>query len=558
MSSSYAELARKIIRDSIVSAIFIDDDIVEPFSIQEDKDQPQFTLSQNMYESFRKEGKSLDFYKFRKNIDWQEDREYLFNYRDLLILDWQLDKAAGFQQHETMNILKEAVHTDSLHFVSLYTAERERDDFSDIFYLLKSFFCGLYSPNFRTRFNEMIENLESEGIDTSFFNAVGGDFKRMTLARSSGKAESMKELKKKISDYLGDRYRIFDRFVKTAAPLPELACDIIGYCINQQTFGVHEEETLQVNTEHINDNFVVIKNTIIQIANKSNPGPGELFSTFTNAIQKVCGNILTLISLEIRSLLRKSSGFVGKDANSISDSILFHQNGKKVGFPDFLLGILRDQLLSHFDYKSGKLFAISETFWNGYKLERNVAELEAPFGNKKEVAAKGTIESKPHYNELLKLNVYYNELSLKKEEADILKFGDLFSCVNAFVRADGNFFLCITAHCDCLQPGENIKNNFYFIAGQRHPSEEAAIEERDGGHNSFIRFEGKNIAIKWESRPIVLKIPNNKINALTGTDGLDKPYTLVYVTTLKESYTQRMANNSFAFAMRVGIDFAAP
>jgi len=91
MSESYADLARNIIRDSIVSAIYVDDAIVEPYSVPGENQNAQFTLAQNMYASFRKEGKSIDFYKFRKDKNWQDDRHYLFKNRDLLILDWQLD-----------------------------------------------------------------------------------------------------------------------------------------------------------------------------------------------------------------------------------------------------------------------------------------------------------------------------------------------------------------------------------------------------------------------------------------------------------------------------------
>lgn len=85
------------------------------------------------------------------------------------------------------------------------------------------------------------------------------------------------------------------------------------------------------------------------------------------------------------------------------------------------------------------------------------------------------------------------------------------------------------------------------------------VQDGDSVFCSYIRDAEDIIAVQWNARPVVLKIANNKIEQgqLVGIDGLDSNYTLSYHSTLKENYTQRMANNSFGFAMRVGIDFAS-
>jgi hypothetical protein len=250
-----------------------------------------------------------------------------------------------------------------------------------------------------------------------------------------------------------------------------------------------------------------------------------------------------LISLEVRSLLRESSGFVGKDADSIRDAILFHQLNKKAGFFDFLMSIIKSHTVSYFDYRQGKLNTVSKEFWELYSSEMDVqSKLNEMI---KEENTQDLI------SELLKLNVYYNVLHLKRSEKEYLRFGDVF-----LSSKDKSYFLCITAHCDCLRPKENIKNNFFFIRGERTDPAKL-INEGDSVFCSYLKQEKNVIAVRWNSRPIVLKIDNNEIRdgKLSGTDGLNEQYELEYCSTIKENYTQRMANNSFAHAMRVGIDF---
>jgi len=545
MSESYADLARNIIRDSIVSAIYVDDAIVEPYSVPGENQNAQFTLAQNMYASFRKEGKSIDFYKFRKDKNWQDDRHYLFKNRDLLILDWQLDSAVDIQQLTTIDILHEAVFTDSLHFVTVYTTTPKKD-FQEIFYLLKASFCDQYNQQAIEQFNGLLESLDSQGVETNFFTGIAGEFKVLALCPCAQKEATLKNLKQILIKTLGDNYRLFSDYIK-GLKLPSVtAFEVVGYCINRQPYYKRNNEEANINTDYLTDDFVLINNTIVQLSNKSDPAATDLFQFFTTALQKGCKNILTLISLEARNLLRVASGFVGKDADSILDAILYHQKEKREDFPGFLLGIIRNQLFSYFDYKYGKLSAVKDDFWEGYKTDRGIHNAIEQLGANEDIKNK----------QLLRLNVYYNEFPIKKEDNDILKFGDVFVALDVAGKPSGDFFLCITAHCDCLKPAENIKNNFYFVAGNRNSEIKNLLNKGDDGFHSYFRLGEDIIAVVWNPRPVVLTIPDNKIKDLVGKNGMGTSYRLKYITTLKESYAQRMANNSFAFAMRVGIDFS--
>ncbi|KQR67487.1 response regulator receiver domain [Pedobacter sp. Leaf176] len=528
-----------IIKKSIISSIYIDDNIVEPFT-QVTETDADYTLTKGVYESFRKENKTIDFYKFDAGKNWEEDHEYLFKNRDLLVLDWQLI-GEGLKQPETLKVLRKAVNTDSLHFISIYTAT-EVKDFSQILYFIKAYFNPEYTDASVAEYNKIIAEIESLGHDSSFFKKYIGQFKDIALTGGDLKKENIQELKKLIETDLGDDYKVFAKSLKKVHSDTLKACEIFGYILNE----VEPIETptfeSEFNLEFVSENFLMVNHTIIQITNKSNPEPLQLFQFFTTALQKVCGNLLTLITLETRSLLRESSGFIGKDADSIKDAVLYHQRDKKSGFFEFLMSIIKSHTISYFDYKQGRLKSVQDEFWDTYDREKNVKEKLTELEK-----SENEVEL---IDEILKLNLYYNTLHIKRSDGDKLKFGDVF-----YRKKDGSFFLCITAHCDCLEP-DNIKNNFFFITGKKHSSVEM-VKMGDDVFCSYLKDNDKVIAVRWNNRPVVLKIKDNKVlnHILKGLDGKDEDYELIYHSTIKENYTQRMANNSFAHAMRVGIDF---
>src|SRR4051812_4948112 len=105
MSYNLEEAATKIIKDSIISSVYIDDKIVEPFDTLTDSNKVEFNISKDLFSSFRKENKSIDYYKFDLGNDWKKDIEYILKNRDLVVLDWQLDDSKGLKQTDTLAIL---------------------------------------------------------------------------------------------------------------------------------------------------------------------------------------------------------------------------------------------------------------------------------------------------------------------------------------------------------------------------------------------------------------------------------------------------------------------
>jgi len=538
--TDFTVAANSIIKKSIFSSIYIDDKIIEPYYMT-DSANSQFVTAKGVYDSFRREKKSIDFYRYEPGKNWEDDSEYLFKNRDLLVLDWQLN-GEDINQPESRKILRKATSVDSLHFISIYTTTPEKD-FPDIFYQIKSYFNSVFNENSSKIYDGIIKVLQDEGIETKFFEELKGKFKELALKPGDTRKAVLEELRQNIQTELGDKYRHFARGLREFDQDATKACEVFGYIVNGMTDFQNWDQENEVKIEFIDTNFIVVNHTIIQITNKANPEPKDLFQFFTNALQQVSGNLLTLITLEIRTLLRESSGFIGKDADSIKDAILFHQHKKKGEFLEFLMSIIKSHTISYFDYKQAKLDSVKKEFWDQYYIDNNI---------KDDLESLEKAENKINLiAEILKLNVYYNILHVKRADGDIVKFGDVF-----FNKKGGNYYMCITAHCDCLQT-ENIKNNFFFVSGTKHDAMEL-VEKGDDVFCSYIKENDQIIAIQWNSKPIVLQIPDNKIlkNEIKGFDGNDTEYNLSYHSTIKENYTQRMANNAFAHAMRVGIDFA--
>jgi len=535
-----------IIQNSILSSVYIDDKIVEPFSEKTTRNEKYYNVSKGLFDSFRSAKKTIDFYQYRKDKDWNIDIDYIFKNRDLLILDWQLDDTEEIKQPDTLKILEKAVQMDNLHFVSIYT---ETKNLEEILYSIKSYFDNAFNKNSFEACGELMGDLETVlGSDIMrLFKTYDNDFFQLALTAGEEKQKYLTELRSKLQQELGDNYRYFIKGLKKINIDINKACDVLGYYVRNEDFGEVEFET-EVKTDYIADKFIVVNHTIIQVTNKNDPKPRDVFDFFTNAVQKVAGNLLTLISLEVRGLLRESSGFVGKDADMIKDEILFHQLEKKEGFIDFLMNIIKSHTVSYFDHKQGRLKSVNREFWDSYRQEKHN---EADISHFNQDNAK-------ILQEIKKLNVYYNILHIKKYPGSKLSFGDIFYTVDQHEKKDGRVFLCVTAHCDCLNPKDNIKNNFFFISGSKDDLNKL-ITEGDNVFCSYIKEENEVLGIRWMPRPVVINIQNSEImeNKLKGSDGLLREYTLVYHSTIKENYAQRMANNSFAHAMRVGIDFAS-
>jgi len=156
---------------------------------------------------------------------------------------------------------------------------------------------------------------------------------------------------------------------------------------------------------------------------------------------------------------------------------------------------------------------------------------------------------------LAKINAFYNILDIKRTKKDTIKFGDIFLRDDNVER---KFLLCITPHCDCLHPKENIDDMFHFIEGKQILLSDG-LGKAEKEFISFIYYENHPISIEWHCRPFSIYIPKSKNHvggAATKVKIKGAGTKIQYLCTLRENYCQRIANHSFQHPLRVGINFA--
>ncbi|HWQ47741.1 MAG TPA: hypothetical protein VN414_02120, partial [Methanosarcina sp.] len=142
-----------------------------------------------------------------------------------------------------------------------------------------------------------------------------------------------------------------------------------------------------------------------------------------------------------------------------------------------------------------------------------------------------------------------------------IRFGDIFSIGD--IKPDSlptgeenSYLLCITAHCDCLYPNK-ISNCFHFVGGKEITLNEG-LKKGDEGFISYIKSEKRFVCIKWDTAPFTIYIPpdNNNITKIIESSFSEKRISMKHLTCLNENHAQRIANESFSWANRVGINFA--
>ena len=142
---SYEEKAFEIIKDSIKSAIFIDEKAREFYTnTKVDEGIEEEKLSMDLFDNFKKEGVSLAIHKFTKSdIDDSNLKRYLLKGRDLILLDWELDGTSG--EEYSLKLLSEIINSPHINFCCVYTRTPR---FDSIFSQIETYFSGLKNEDY--------------------------------------------------------------------------------------------------------------------------------------------------------------------------------------------------------------------------------------------------------------------------------------------------------------------------------------------------------------------------------------------------------------------------
>lgn len=515
----YQDTAKQIIKDSIKSAVFIDEK-ARSFFVNESipANRIEEELSVSLYENFKINGISLEIHKFRpRDLDDTDLKQFLFKARDLVLLDWKLDDQEG--EEYSLKLLSEIINQPHIHFCSIYTSV---DNLDDVFWNILSYFSDHSEEQYdEIRFN--LADLEDEII-------------------------ALIPQIRTISERRFDRLsrRDFINFCRTNEPVvTRIKEEVEGsdLCAVVRA-GIAFSEEFKSNTPLPCPSIIsptrrtlTIGNTIVTILNKGDNNANSLIENFSNQISSSDQSFIQLLGLEMQQLLSAKTAFVDTNILQASkEAFLFHRTQKgKDGFNDFIKEVLFEQARLHL--RQGKLMLLDETL-----LDR-LGDNSRPLTDQ---------------NEILAINTFYNSIVLNGNRS--INFGDVF-------KYEDKYFLCITALCDCLTPK---KNQFYFAEGKIINKSKALPL----GDTAFVSYL-PDVIVRWSDdqreagaifkpiyiKPISFTIPNKniesgKLNLFSLSEaGERNEMEIEYVTTIKQNYTQRIANHAFTHPVRVGVDF---
>jgi len=527
-SRLYTQTANKIITDSIKSVVFIDEKALESYVPLPATPVPEESLSIKLFNKFKQAGSSLTVHKFVASDLGKPDLiRYLFDNRDLVLLDWELDRDYATGKEYSLKLLADVVASAHLHFCAIYTATTRE---SDVFDNVISFFSGRTRAEYEQielditpyldQIRPVLENvdiydhLKNQRLIGSLAGIDG--FIRDALA-----ATHTTDIKKAL---IAIKIAVNPTFIKsvTPNPLPEII-----------------DKTNKI---------IVINNTIVTLIKKDHRrDPKRLVSRLSNQITNSTNSFTQLLGIEMQNIFARKGSFVDSNLLNISlKTFLYHRHQ--------INGVLDDLPFELFI----KDLLIAQAKLN--LREEQLAILDNDF-----LTAITPKYPKASSGEIAKINTFYNGSALTEERK--VNFGDIFHF------RDNIYYMCITPLCDCLYPDDNIKNKYFFVKGISFNNIEEAISL---GDEAFISYIDELTCISWvwvapksdkadKHKPIYVKpnqlyipdgtIAEGKLKAHDYHKGAPFEINLTYRFTLRQQYAQRIANHAFSHPLRVGVDY---
>lgn len=306
---SYEEKAFEIIKDSIKSAIFIDEKAKEFYSSSEVEESiVEEKLSVDLYHNFRQEGISLAIHKFlQSDIDNEDVKKYLFKGRDLILLDWELDNSTG--EEFSLKLLSEIIEFPHINFCCIYTRTPRFDSIPS---QIETYFSGLNAEDYEkikneyghiddketiVKIHDFIYEKKSIPIE-EFLEEIAIDLKSYPFVNKDNPVSDIYLLK-----------HIYNAFQKNIKPL-------------------EREKELILN--HLGTNSFIVNNTIIIILKKdeqNDPKPSFLLQRITKELIQNTNSFIQLLGLEMQTIFNSNESFIDENILKSSTEALFkHRN----------------------------------------------------------------------------------------------------------------------------------------------------------------------------------------------------------------------------------------
>lgn len=511
---TYEETASIIVNRAINSAVFIDENAKEPYSQIETIEAKRCVA---LYDLFRKNGMSLSIYQYDVKT-YDNEKDYLFRNRDLVLLDWKLEGDEGSGE-KSLEVLSEIVsNRQHIHFCVIYTSEMNKDS---VYQNILSFFSG----SCRDEYNLLKDCLADEEDEIRKIEPLLLELLTCQLDRD--RTKSVMETIRKNNPQLVDKIqKEYGGDLKTAL----IKCGIAFSNLITSRSKEPTPSSLDSGTHTLN-----INNTIIAILNKNEINTNDVLHKFVENIAKYKWGVMQLIGLEFRNIVKTKEAFVSKNVLQVTkESLGYHKQIHLEDFDSFLKSVMLEQ--ENLTIRPEKLSIVEAIDITPYNDALS--------------------------SEYVSMNIFYNSTYIAGDK--LLSFGDVF-------KFGQNYFICITALCDCVRP-EKRNNMFYFAMGESIKID-IALKVGDEG---FISYIGPNECIRWNTNndgdinsptyiiPLSYCVPDNRIQkgklSIMRFNNCGDKYKVEncdfeYKTTIKQNYAQRIANHAFTHPVRVGIDF---
>ena len=541
---------KAVIYNAINSAICIDDQYESPYcDIPENR--KYFDDSKELYISFRKDGKcDLDIYKFRGYDGFDNDKDFLLNHKDLMILDWELDATFRIKHESTLKILDNAVANKYIRWVAIYT--NEQDDYNILLNIYAYFCIRKTSDELKAEINDKLfevlgiveEKSEAEDVETDFMKKLNDIVSAFTLSPKEEQDCIIKEFKRYICSLFPQ-----EDSRECCNKLRDIVKDDLNILltyyeiVNKSLEILHRVDEKKYSVHILGRNYLLLNGTVIFVLKKEIT-PDDVYGKVTDAICNIPNQRTLLLSLMLKNILSEELGIGGKGLGGITDQMLLHhwesyEEENIDNLIEFLVLCIKEDIA-----EAMRTYIEAEKIRELFK--RNEDETET--AKEQELAL---------FNKIL---TFVSKEKLSNQERHQIKTGDIFKLKTDLhipkekVGVVEEYIICVSQSCDCLRPTK-IHNNYAFVYGSTDSVKlRTALKEIEKEGDYSIISDNK--AIKWDDSFLTVHIENNKFNV---NDDFavkieNKDIQLEYVGGLKDFYAQRIVNKIFNHALRIGVD----
>lgn len=532
------EKVKAIIRDSIHTALLIDDEYGNPFL----DDNRSIDVAKEIHKSFRFSGHCLmDIYPYTTYEKLMEQKDGVFINHDLLILDWEMNNNKIPPYQDTLRLIDYVVRNTGIRYVVIYTNTQITED---ILYQLIANFCAIQgNDRLKNELEEYVEDIiNTNGLDIEL-DDIGEQVKEYVKGVLTNPSQKIRSASTAIAKTLSASLKINGGelckevngiFAKYGPDANKVKAEFFKAIDLQRSGAKAVAEYERMAFTPVDSHSMRLNNTIITVINKSGQRNGveanALYDAIVDKLMLLPNHRSLLFSLKLRTALHKELGKIGKSIGVIEEGALLH-HAKTYTDENSLA-----------NYVSDCVACVVEDLIHRDATQHDYRELFAD------------VEDESNVDGIINLNQLLTFTPASEMFPGIYKLaqGDVFK-IGKPMAEKYNYLMCISAACDCARPDEKIAYNYAFALGKFVKPQEV-LENVEKYHYAFI---GSDKAIEWCKMFMTINMKNyehfdinHEISVQQGAD----IWKMAYLGRMKLMYAQRVATMIFSNAHRIGVD----